>query len=748
MSTDRNPLSAIWAGVRDQACAAWQAWSDFWFTPQDPAPLGLLRWLTGGMAIYSHLVWGLRLEAFLGNSGWNSRELQAELQRGWWVVSFWWWVPDNWMYPVHYACLIALVLFWIGFATRITSILAFAIVVSYNYRGQLGNYGLDQIQAILLFYLMVGPSGAAFSVDRLWARYRIARDSLSRGCGFREFAVEPTWQAGLALRLIQFHYCVIYFFAGISKLQGTAWWSGEAMWLAISNYEYQSLDITFLAWYPQILEFLTHLTVLWEVTFWALVWRPQLRGLVLAIGTGMHLGIGAFLGMWTFGLAMAFGYVGYWSPSRVRSLVGMLTGRLPYQGGAVRVAADDAVAVRRFAWLKTWDFADRLELRVAGSAAQSDESPPTRVPLARVSTETVPTELRSSSTVPFSVPPLAISAVATDGGLSGIDGATVTGANASLDYDAEAIVLGDEPVPRRTPVSQGLPSAVTLPPAAFGAGDNVQWLEPVKSVADLDRPRTGRVDETAADHVRVPTDSSLLLGPGPAPARGSEPESATATAASPLVPIATTTDTTPRGPTPTASVSPIPTPLGKSLFNAIARPEASPIPVHLSHTGSPVGAARFGSVTEGTKSPAAPVANPSSLSSPIPGTLLIVNGSHSDLELLGNYFTSKGYRCWMTTNIRAAGSHFEPLPPSAIIVVASSLLDDSVEEFHMSYKAMGFPIPLIYVLTEPQRRRLGPYLAADESHIVTFPVSPRELREMLVAADAKAAAHSDKRVPL
>ena len=60
--------------------------------------------------------------------------------------------------------------------------------------------------------------------------------------------------ANFALRLIQVHMCIIYFFAGISKLQGAPWWNGEAMWLAFGNLEYQSADMTWLAWHPWVVQ--------------------------------------------------------------------------------------------------------------------------------------------------------------------------------------------------------------------------------------------------------------------------------------------------------------------------------------------------------------------------------------------------------------------------------------------------------------------------------------------------------------
>ena len=47
------------------------------------------------------------------------------------------------------------------------SILAFLATVSYINRASLAQFGLDDTNAMLAMYLMVGPSGAAyFSVDR------------------------------------------------------------------------------------------------------------------------------------------------------------------------------------------------------------------------------------------------------------------------------------------------------------------------------------------------------------------------------------------------------------------------------------------------------------------------------------------------------------------------------------------------------------------------------------------------------
>ena len=72
---------------------------------------------------------------------------------------------------------------------------------------------------------------------------------------------------------------------------------------------------------PLVLPHLTQLTVFWEFSYCVLVWPRLTRPLVLAIAIGMHLGIGMFLGMWTFGLAMIIANLSFVSPWVVRRIV-------------------------------------------------------------------------------------------------------------------------------------------------------------------------------------------------------------------------------------------------------------------------------------------------------------------------------------------------------------------------------------------------------------------------------------------
>jgi hypothetical protein len=288
-----------------------RTWDRFWFTPRDPVVLGLIRILTGLMLLYTHVVWGLRLEAFLGASPWIQLERLQATYSGWWA-SFWPWVPAAAAPAVHAAALVVLALFTLGVWTRVTSILAVVVTVSYANRLFFATFGLDQINAMLAFYLAIGPSGNALSVDQ-WRRGRAAGGDVCTAA--------PSIGANISLRLIQVHMCVVYLYAGLAKLEGLSWWEGYAMWQAFANSEYQTFDLTWLAAHDWVWNLMTHSVVAWEISFCALVWFPLLRPLVLGMAVLTHAGIGMCLGMWTFGLIMLVGCCAFLSPTLVRRVL-------------------------------------------------------------------------------------------------------------------------------------------------------------------------------------------------------------------------------------------------------------------------------------------------------------------------------------------------------------------------------------------------------------------------------------------
>lgn len=341
----------------------WRSWCRFWFNPADPTLLGLVRICAGLMVLYVHLAYTFDLDVLIGRHAWLDLETitdfrqnipilppttgwepppleeppldpearqrwQEDMQRwgidtrgacarGRWITSIWFHITDpGWIRVLHGCFLLAMVLFTLGVATRVTSVLTWLIALSYIQRAHTSLFGMDTIMIIVLLYLMMGPSGAALSVDRLVARYRATRRALATGQPVPvRFRPEPSVSANLALRLLQVHLCIIYMASGLSKLQGQTWWSGTAVWGTMANYEFSPLHLPFYQWALQMISqhrwlwevmttSLTLFTLVFEISFAYLVWLPRWRWLMILAAVGLHLGIAIFMGLVTFSLMM------------------------------------------------------------------------------------------------------------------------------------------------------------------------------------------------------------------------------------------------------------------------------------------------------------------------------------------------------------------------------------------------------------------------------------------------------------
>jgi hypothetical protein len=268
-----------------------QAWNTFWFTPADPLPLAIVRIGTGVLLAWSCIVWLLDPDAFFGDRGWlPSTDVWRMNDQPWQWSWFFASSGPNAVRVLAGISLVAAVLLTIGLATPLAAVVSLLGLVSAANRAPLNTFGLDDTLGMLLITLVIGPSGARLSVDE-----RL----LGGGQGSA-----PSVRANVAIRLLQFHLCVVYFFSGCGKLFGASWWEGTALWGAAANVQYRTLDLTWMAWHPLVVNALTLTTLFWEVGYAALVWPRLTRRLFLAIAVMVHLGIWLAMGMMEFGLAM------------------------------------------------------------------------------------------------------------------------------------------------------------------------------------------------------------------------------------------------------------------------------------------------------------------------------------------------------------------------------------------------------------------------------------------------------------
>jgi len=299
------------------------AWDRFWFTPRLPHTLSILRIIAGVMLLYSHLVLATDLTAFLGDTAWVNNETAMQLHDGTFGTSdfgrtYLWFISSPTLLWVHHGFAIAVTAcFAMGVMTRITSPLAWFLQLMYLHRLTGTLFGFDQILTYVAMYLILAPSGSCYSVDA-WIRTRFASVDRGRFWNWLFPEAKATVLSNVATRLLQLHLCVIYLFGGISKARGQTWWDGTAVWYSVSNYEYQSLDMTWLSDYPRLFSAMTHATLFWEIFYCALIWPRLTRPFILAIAVALHAGIALALGMITFGIMMIAANMIFISPESVQ----------------------------------------------------------------------------------------------------------------------------------------------------------------------------------------------------------------------------------------------------------------------------------------------------------------------------------------------------------------------------------------------------------------------------------------------
>jgi hypothetical protein len=164
--------------------------------------------------------------------------------------------------------------------------------------------GGDTVLRITLLFALFADLGGRWSVDE-WLRRR------GRAPKRPEWMPRtPAWLEPLAhntaLILCAYQIILIYVSSAFLKLQGPEWLNGTAVYYSLILDVFRPFpwlnDVATMWDFPVFV--LTWLTMVLQLLFPVLlVWRPTRIAALIGI-TGTHLGIGLFLGLWTFSLAM------------------------------------------------------------------------------------------------------------------------------------------------------------------------------------------------------------------------------------------------------------------------------------------------------------------------------------------------------------------------------------------------------------------------------------------------------------
>jgi hypothetical protein len=190
----------------------------------------------------------------------------------------------------------------IGFACRLSAILAWFFHLCAAKSGGFVSYGMDNFMTIGLFYLMLSPLPDRFSLD--W-RLRDLRPKDPQLLGF--------W-----CRVLQLHLCIIYFFSGLTKCLGKAWWDGSSVWRALIRPPFNVINPEFLVTWKYLFPLAGILICLLEFGYPFFIWSSQTRKIWLLGVCTMHAVIAVAMGMYLFSLVMIVLNLAAFGPGLIR----------------------------------------------------------------------------------------------------------------------------------------------------------------------------------------------------------------------------------------------------------------------------------------------------------------------------------------------------------------------------------------------------------------------------------------------
>lgn len=191
------------------------------------------------------------------------------------------------------------ILLMVGYRTRTSAVVVLFLWMSLYVANPFVGSGGDAVLRMVLLYLCFTDSGARWSVD---ARLAVQRGSV------KPFA--PAWMSttlhNLAMILIIHQVVMVYVGSAFWKLQSEVWKNGTAVYFPLQTDAYSpwhDLLQPVYAFAP-VISGATYLAIVVQLFFPVLlIYRPT-RFVALVLITGMHLGIGIFMGILYFSLVM------------------------------------------------------------------------------------------------------------------------------------------------------------------------------------------------------------------------------------------------------------------------------------------------------------------------------------------------------------------------------------------------------------------------------------------------------------
>jgi hypothetical protein len=221
---------------------------------------------------------------------------------------------EHYQYVVG-ACLLLLLLNLLGIGRNLVAFLLFiAYMLLFNMNNRMANGG-DKMSVILLFYLSFANTYSYFTL-------------------FKRRLLPPAKEklynllSNLAAYSIIINLCLVYFIAGLSKLNEPHWQQGTAIHYFINDdrfsvFAYGGKHVELPQWLSYTINYGT---IVLELVFPFVIWFKKSRNIVLMLCCIMHIGIYLFLMIYGMSLIFLIQYGLFFSDDEVKLLAKKIKG--------------------------------------------------------------------------------------------------------------------------------------------------------------------------------------------------------------------------------------------------------------------------------------------------------------------------------------------------------------------------------------------------------------------------------------
>ncbi|MCS4240137.1 hypothetical protein M2306_001806 [Myroides gitamensis] len=200
--------------------------------------------------------------------------------------------------------------FTLGLFPRISAILLFFLLFIFKFRNiYLLDGGDNIITALLPFFFFISSKSLCKPYIKIVEKIGIESNYYLKKL------------TAVAIFGIMIQICIVYFFAGLHKLQGEVWLDGTALYYILNTSDFSAYAVNdYITQFPMLVYALTWSTIVFQLLFPIFVWFNSTRKIVLLIGILLHLGILVFMRIDNFSFIMLACYAVFFTDQEYDAL--------------------------------------------------------------------------------------------------------------------------------------------------------------------------------------------------------------------------------------------------------------------------------------------------------------------------------------------------------------------------------------------------------------------------------------------